>query len=164
MDEKDNKEYELAVLVKTEDDLSAVTAIVKKHNGEMTAEPRAKRLAFAYEVEKVKEGVFAHCTFRAAGEDVKNLESDLVRDPLILRALIIASPPPAMSSGDRPMGMPAMGGDRGGDSSHRRSRITPRSAAPAPDAKPAPSQPLSNEALEKKIEEFLHARLVLRFF
>lgn len=157
MDEKDKKEYELAVLVKTEDDLSAVSAIVKKHNGEMTAEPRAKRLAFAYEVEKIKEGVFAHCLFKAAGEDAKNLESDLNRDPMILRAMIIASPPPAMST-DRPIGVPMMPGDRGdrgGDPSHRRSRSAPRSAAPSGDAKPTASQPLSNEALEKKIEEIL---------
>jgi ribosomal protein S6 len=153
MDEKDKKEYELAVLVKSEDDLASVATLVKNHNGELTAEPRPKKLAFAYEIKKIKEGVFAHLLFKAAGEDAKNLERDLRTAPEVIRALIIASPAPAMMLGERPV-MPAGGG------SMRRPRTGMRPSAPAStgagtDTKPAAPAPLSNEALEKKIEEIL---------
>ena len=55
MDEMDKKDYELAVLVKTEDDLAPVMALVRQHNAEIVAEPRAKKLALAYEIKKNKE-------------------------------------------------------------------------------------------------------------
>jgi ribosomal protein S6 len=146
MDEKDKKEYELAVLVKTEEDLAPVVALVRRHNGEMTAEPRAKKLGLAYEIKKNKEAVFAYMTFKAATQDAKTLEKDLVTAAEVIRSMIIASPAPAMTAAERqamPMGRP-----------ERRPR-TMRPSAPMTEPKSAPASPLSNEALEKKIEEIL---------
>ena len=43
-EEKDKKEYELALLLKSEDNLPGVMVLVGQHNGEGASEPRAKRL------------------------------------------------------------------------------------------------------------------------
>jgi ribosomal protein S6 len=144
-EEKDKKEYELALLLHSEDNLAGVLALVAQHNGEGASEPRAKRLQFAYEIKKATEGVFAYFTFKAFGDDIKNLESDLNAKADVLRFMVIASPAPA----ERPSAglMPQR--------EERRPRSAPHSSAPSEVPKPAPSRPLSNEALEKKIEEIL---------
>jgi ribosomal protein S6 len=139
-EEKDKKEYELAVLVKNETDVAPIVALVGKHGAEGISEPRAKRLGLAYEIKKQNEAVFASFTFKAYGDGVKELESELNIRPDVLRFLIIASPPVM---------------------EHSTSTIPPherQSSRPVrnsfTEAKPA-SRPLSNEALEKKIEEIL---------
>lgn len=147
MDEKDKKEYELAVLVKNEDDLAPVVTLVRQHNGEIAAEPRTKKLALAYEIKKHKEAIFAYFNFKADTADAKSLEQDLNTKAEVIRHLIIASPAPAESH-DRDRG-------DGPGASKRRVRVM-RPATGAPEAKPAAPKPLSNEALEKKIEEILN--------
>src|SRR5271155_1918619 len=94
-EEKDRKEYELAVLVKEEGDLAGVTALVGQHKGEGASEPRAKKLALAYEIKGHTDAVFAYLTFKSFGEEVKDLERDLNTHAAVLRFMIIASPPPA---------------------------------------------------------------------
>ncbi len=141
----DKKEYEIAVLIKTEADLPNVLTLIGQHEGEISAEPKARNLALAYEIKKHKEAVFAYCNFRAYPENAKNLEKDLNSRTDVLRSMIIASPPAAEKI------MPNMG-------AMRRPRRPMRSATPgaeAPAAKPQAPRPLSNEALEKKIEEIL---------
>ncbi len=146
-EEKDKKEYELALLLKSEDNLAGVLALVAQHNGEGLSEPRAKRLQLAYEIKKYNEAVFVYFTFKVFGDDIKALEHDLNARADVLRFMVIASPAPA----ERPSAslMP------------QREERRPRAAAytpsvPSPEApRPAPSRPLSNEALEKKIEEIL---------
>jgi len=166
---KEKKEYELAVLVKSEDDLASVVALVRANNGEISAEPQAKKLALAYEIKKDKEAIFAYLRFRALPEDCKNLEKALRTAGQVIRSLIVVPfPPNAVSTGERPS-MAAGAGVGTGSSVRRSSTRTMRSgsgsgsgfgsgsgSSGAPDIKPsAPSVPLSNEALEKKIEEIL---------
>jgi len=140
-EEKDKKEYELALLLKNETDLAGVVALVGQHNGEGLSEPRAKRLGLAYEIKKQTEAVFATFTFKAYGDDIKSLETDLNNRHEVIRSMIIASPVASEQSVSS-----AVPQDR------RPARPT-RPASPS-DARPA-SRPLSNEALEKKIEEIL---------
>ena len=148
MDEKEKKEYELAVLVANEDQLAGVVALVRQHNGEPTAEPRAKKIALAYEIKKHTDGVFAYFNFMAIPDDAKNLEHDLNTFADVIRFMVIASPAPAETI-DRTQMPSAMGAPK------RRMMRTPRpTAGPVAEPKAAP-KPLSNEALEKKIEEIL---------
>ena len=157
-EEKDRKEYEIAVLVKEEADLAGVTALVTQHKGEGVSEPRAKKLALAYEIKGHTDAVFAYATFKAFGEDVKNLERDLNTHAAVLRFLIIASPPPAerpyssMVPHERRGKAPYAGASSssGGSSSSSEPRESRSSAS-----RPASSGPISNEALEKRIEEIL---------
>ncbi len=150
MDEKEKKEYELGVLVATEDNLAPVIALVREHNGEIAGEPRVKKLALAYEIKKHKEAIFAHFNFHAIPADAKNLEGALNTKAEVIRFLMIASPAPMMV-GERSVGMPMMGGP-----AQRRTRIMrPAATGPVAEIKPSAPTMLSNEALEKKIEEIL---------
>src|SRR6185437_13490806 len=122
---------------------------VKEHNGEMSTEPRTKKLALAYEIKKHKDAVFSYWNFKAVTTDAKELEKALNTKAEVIRSLMIASPAPMMTAADHermPMGI--AGPDR------RRTRST-RPSAPSTDTKPSAPKPLSNEALEKKIEEIL---------
>jgi len=144
MDEKDKKVYELALLVKNESDIVGPITLLKQHNGELVSEPRAKKLALAYEIKGETEAVFASCMFRASGEDAKNLEHDMNTRGDVLRFLILIAPAQSERQ-PSPASFP----------SNKRGRpMVSRPSAPMPDVK-APSRPLSNEALEKKIEEIL---------
>lgn len=147
--EKDPKIYELSVLLKTEDELPAVVDFLAQHSATLQGEMKAKKQAFAYPVKKIKEGVFAYCLFTALPESAKTIEKDITRQPNILRSLIIAEPPAAEKRSPMPPDFAA----------RRRMRPSPRPTGPAPaPAIPRPESStgtLSNEALEKKIEEIL---------
>ncbi len=139
----DKKEYEISVLLKNEGDLANVLTLIGQHGGEMSSEAKSRNLALAYEIKKHKDAVFAYCNFRSYPDDAKNLEHDLNTRQDVLRFLIIASPPAAEKMS------PAMG-------ALRRGRRPTRSAAPAGTEAPKQApKTLSNEALEKKIEEIL---------
>jgi ribosomal protein S6 len=147
-EEKDKKEYELALLLNGEDDLAGVLALVGTHNAEGISEPRAKRLQLAYEIKKHTEAVFVYFTFKMFGDDMKALEHELNTHASVLRFMVIASPAPAERTATSAM--------------PPREERRPRSSAPyvapttpAESPRPAASKPLSNEALEKKIEEIL---------
>jgi ribosomal protein S6 len=147
-EEKDKKEYELALLLKSEDNVAGVLKLVAQHNGEGATEPRAKRLQLSYEIKKHNEAVFVYFTFKAFGDDIKALEHDLNTHADVLRFMVIASPAPAERTAIS--AMPPR--------EERRSRsAAPYSAPVVPSEAPRPtsSKPLSNEALEKKIEEIL---------
>ncbi len=148
-EEKDKKEYELALLLKSEDNLAGVLTLVGTHNAEGVTEARAKRLQLAYEIKKHTEAVFVYFTFKMFGDDMKALEHDLNTHADVLRFMVIASPAPAERNATS--AMPPR--------EERRPRSsTPYStpaAAPSEAPRPAASKPLSNEALEKKIEEIL---------
>ena len=141
-EEKDKKEYEVAVLLRSEDHLPAVMALVSQHHVEGVSEPRAKRLQLAYEINKVREAVFVYFTFKAYGDDIKALEGDLNSQNDVLRHLIIASPAPA----ERPAASAMAQGRRS---------ASPSSANTPAESRTSAQRPLSNEALEKKIEEIL---------
>jgi ribosomal protein S6 len=144
-EDKDKKVYELALLLKNEEDLASVLTLVKQHNGEVVQEPRAKKLALAYKIEKETEAVFVYCNFSAASTDAKNLEHDLRTRKEIIRSMIVIATPP---SERRDASMPSF--------PHKK-RHPAMGRTTSLDVKSAPSrpEPLSNEALEKKIEEIL---------
>ncbi len=145
---KEKKAYELALLLKTEEDVAKAMTLLKQHNGELVSEPRAKKLALAYEIKKQNEAIFAYVTFHALPSDAKELERDLLNRPEILRSMIVV----AEAQSDRPADMSAFPAMHRG----RPSSVAPRSAPTGSEARPStPRGPLSNEALEKKIEEIL---------
>ncbi len=141
-EEKDKKSYELALLLKNEGDLAGVLTLVSQHGGDMIAEPRAKKLALAYKIKGETEAIFAYANFTMLPEHAKELEHDLGTRQNVIRSMIIAAEPQAERR-EIPLGA---------FPSKKRGRPTTR---PATDTKPAAPRPLSNEALEKKIEEIL---------
>jgi ribosomal protein S6 len=141
--DKDKKTYELAVLVKTEGELSGVVTIVGQHGAEILGELNPKRVALAYPIKKQKEGVFAYGTIRAYPDDAKKLEEDLRTRQDILRFMILALRGNAMAQQPGTAMAP-----------RRRPMVAAARPSAVVESKPAPG-PLSNEALEKKIEEIL---------
>lgn len=146
-EDKDKKEYELALLLKSEENLSGVLTLVGQHSAEGVSEPRAKRLQLAYEIEGATEAVFVYFVFKMFGDDIKALEYDLNTHADVLRSMVIASPAPAERTASSPLP----------PREERRPRSSSYTPTPSPEVPraPAPSRPLSNEALEKKIEEIL---------
>jgi ribosomal protein S6 len=144
-EEKDKKIYELALLLTSEDDLAGAMGLVRQHQGELLAEPRAKKLALAYKIKGNTEAVFVSVLFRALPEGAKNLEHDLIAKAGVIRSMILVAPSPSEQQPVLPSQFPMQ----------RRGRpVTTRSISTA-DSRPAAPRPLSNEALEKKIEEIL---------
>lgn len=143
IDTKDKKSYELALLLKNEDDLAGVLTLVAQHGGEMSSEPRAKKLALAYKIKGETEAIFAYADFLMLPEHAKELEHDLATRQNIIRSMIIIAPPQAehreIPAGAFPM----------------KKRGRPAASRSAAENKPTAPRPLSNEALEKKIEEIL---------
>ncbi|HVN26047.1 MAG TPA: 30S ribosomal protein S6 [Candidatus Paceibacterota bacterium] len=139
----DKKEYEISFLVASEPETQGVLALIGQHGGELSSELKARNLALAYEIKKHREAVFAYVNFKAYPEEAKSLEGDLNARQDVLRFMVIASP----AAAEKPVML-------GGPMRHRRPM---RGAAPAADApsRPQAPRPLSNEALEKKIEEIL---------
>jgi ribosomal protein S6 len=148
-EEKDKKEYELALLLKSEDNLAGVLTLVGRHNADGITEPRAKRLQLAYEIKKHTEAVFVYFTFKMFGDDMKSLEAELNTYADVLRFMVIASPAPAERTATSVM--PPREERRPRSNSY----ATPAASLSSETPRPAPSKPLSNEALEKKIEEIL---------
>lgn len=135
MDNDTRKEYELAYLVKDENLTGAAAEIVKAQGGEVRLEGNASRIRLAYPINKQTEAYFGYVQFLAEPAVAKTLEAALNLDQRILRSLLMTPPPlkekKRMGEGPRP--------------------VEPRVGRPSESR----SLPLSNEALEKKIEEIL---------
>ena len=147
-EDKDRKEYELALLLKSEEDLAGVIKLAGQHNAEGVSEPRAKRLQLSYEIKGHTEAVFASLIFKAFGDEVKALEQELALRPEVLRSLVVKTPKPSK----HPVGT----GIPSAAPVEKYPRTASRPGTPSVEPRhEASSKPLSNEALEKKIEEIL---------
>lgn len=143
--DKEKKEYEIGVLVKNETDLPGIIAMIREHKGEVTADFRAKKIKLEYPIKKETEAIFAYANFEADGETAKSLEKTLLITPQVLRSLIVvAQKVEVKQPAERPL--------------DEKRASAPRASGGATASSESRSQhawPLSNEALEKKIEEIL---------
>lgn len=135
---KDKKEYELAFLIKEEGELPAVLDSIKRHGAEISLEGPLKNLSLAYKIKKQTSAIFGYCHFQLEPENLSALDHDLRMNSPIIRFLVIT--PPFSKAKSSPSRISA------------RSRISPSKSEDVPAKS---TLPLSNEALEKKIEEIL---------
>lgn len=134
-EDKPKKEYELAFLVNEETDAPGIVAALKAAGAEIHLEGPVRKIALAYEIKKQASACFGFVQFEMDPAGAKALEGFISLRPEVLRSMLI-TPPSA------------------------KAQPYPQSAAPQrPAAKPyepkVASPSLSNEALEKKIEEIL---------
>jgi ribosomal protein S6 len=135
IEEGTKKEYELSYLAKTEEAAKGVAEVLKSQGAEVTTDSPASKINLTYKIKGESSAYFGCLHFSAAPADVKPIEDVFRLKSDILRILVIT--PPFLKN-------------------------KPRMVAPRPrTAKPSivearPSEPLSNEALEKKIEEILN--------
>ncbi len=140
--EKEAREYEVAFLVRDE---AAAQEISKKaaQYGSVVTQGALKHLAFAYPVEKEGSGYFGFLRIQTMPESAAQLEKDFQLTQSILRLLVLRMPVRKEKSGRT---------FSAGPSSVVKPRRAPR---PMHAESNAPGAPLTNEALEKKIEEIL---------
>ncbi len=139
MDEKEKKNYEVAVLVKEEGSFAAVLTLLNQHSVEIREEGGVKKVVLAYPIKHATQGHFGFFYVQALPHDIKQLEKDMQTTPAILRSLIVTIPSTRSVKEESPL---------------RRPQFRRPSSMPVSEAKPI-RKTLSNEAIEKKIEEIL---------
>ncbi len=135
------KEYEISMLLATEGTLDAAQSVLGQHGIEIKSGGQLKKIALAYPIHKAIQAYFVFFRVSALPESVKLLEAQLKSGSLALRSLIVLLPkikPPREREDDL----------------RRAPRVFARRPAPASYDSEVPKT-LSNEALEKKIEEIL---------
>ena len=131
MDEVELKDYEISFLLGQEKDVEDVLKLLKREEAQIIFEGTLKKIPLAYKIKKQSEAYFGYFHFRMSRDKIKSLGKDLLTASTILRFLVVT--PPFV----RPKPEP-----------RARTRIAPAPAAQV-------GAPLSNEALERKIEEIL---------
>lgn len=140
-EKSDNKNYEISFLVKTEEGPAVVLRLLKQHQFDIILEGPIRKINLAYKIKKETQGYFGFFHVSGSPESLPAVNHDLSINPEILRFLFI-TPPFAKSFAKSKEQAPA------------KPRISrPLAAKVEPEVKP--SVPLSNEALERKIEEIL---------
>jgi len=134
----DNKNYEISFIVKTEEGPAVVLRILKQHQFDIILEGPVRKINLAYKIKKETQALFGFFHVSGSPESLVAINHDLSINSEVLRFLFI-TPPFAKSKEQAPM-------------KPRASR--PLAAKVEPEIKSSPA-PLSNEALERKIEEIL---------
>lgn len=131
----DKKSYEIAFLVKNEEDAQRVLAALKTAGAEIALEGPISKINLAYPIKKENSLYFGYVHFLLEAEKVKQLEDSIRINPSIVRFLLIT--PPFVKNKTRSFAPP-----------RRRPFFSPQ-----PAERKTPS--LSNEALEKQLKEIL---------
>lgn len=151
-DAGDRKEYEIAYVAATEDGAVEVLRELAALGCAVLGKGPLAATKLAYPVKKHTTGHFGYVWFTAMAEDVKKLHDALAFKPGILRFLIVTPPVKATVRENR---------------APRERGMQPKPAASeapkeAPVSEPRPQltpmrvpEALSNELLEKKLEEIL---------
>jgi ribosomal protein S6 len=140
MEGQNSKQYEISFLGKSEDIVREISDCLERHEARIISEASIKKINLSYKIKKENEAYFGYLYFECAPDKSKEIEKDLNLNTNILRFIIIT--PPFLKE---------------------RKRFIPnesRSQSPTPTRpaleKRVQTQPsLTNEALEKKIEEIL---------
>ncbi len=135
----EQREYEVAVLVPREELVSPILKILSQHKIEIKSEGSVRKIKLAYDIKKATEAYFVFFQVVALPESIKLLEVNLRANTDVLRFLIIH--------------LPGTKSERD-EASKRASRGPSRRPGIAPMESHQPKT-LSNEAIEKKIEEIL---------
>ena len=138
------RDYEIALLLPQEELLPNILKILGQHKIEIKTEESVKKIGLAYNIAHAKEAYFVFFHVSALPDDIKLLEANLRSDAQVLRFLIIRLP-----------GTKAERDEASKRSSRPSFRPSPRRSAGIPIADSRQPSAISNEALEKKIEEIL---------
>ncbi|MFA6407825.1 MAG: 30S ribosomal protein S6 [Candidatus Paceibacterota bacterium] len=128
--------YEIAFVTETEDTMP-IKAVLSKHNSKVLNEKPTMKIQLAYKIDKIAFGFMGSIEFLGEPETVKEIKSELWHSKDVIRFMISKKPEVKQEEG--------RGADR-----------EPRTGPSAPTRlKNMIGSMLSNEALEKKIEEIL---------
>ncbi len=135
------RKYEIGFMLKTEDK-SVVSQSLTNRGFALLTENPLEKIQLAYPIRKESYAYFGYSHFEGDPAAIKNLKDDLKLNPEILRYLIITPPFIKKPAWRKPVS----------DRMLEETRFTPPAVK---QDLPAESSILTNEALEKKIEEIL---------
>lgn len=137
-DIKDKKEYELSFILADETGVSEVDQVLSRYGAEVTFRSPVTLIRLAYPIKKHESAHFGFVYFTSPTDAPAKIRGSLALAPKVLRSIMIT--PPMRQPVREPREM------RGATAKREES-------APAVVAKPEVA--VSNEALEKKLEEIL---------
>jgi len=138
-DKENTKDYEVSFLIREENDLEAVSGLLGQHQAQIKFESPLKVVNLGYDIKGSPKAKFGFFHFSACAEEMEKLRSDLEAETRVLR-FIIVTPPFAKEGG---LSEPPVPKNEKQDSDK-----TVKDSS-------GTSSHLTNEALEKKIEEIL---------
>lgn len=138
---RQNGAYEVSFLQRTEEG-SAIKRLVTALGGTVLRERPITKVRLAYKVKKEPTAFFGITKFEMPGEHIRDLRAALRLEADVLRALVIHA-----KEGEE--GQAAMQRSESGE------RRRPMKRVPGREVKSGFAPALSNEAIEKKIEEIL---------
>jgi ribosomal protein S6 len=158
MEQAEKRSYEIGFMARDEKGVAAVLERVKAHGGEITLEGPVEEMALAYPIKKQTQARFGFIHATMVPAEIPVLNQELERTDSVLRFLIMTPPfikpaPRQIPEGRMRDGSASVSGASSASSAPMSSGTTRREES-APRTASAPA-PLSNEALEKKIEEIL---------
>jgi small subunit ribosomal protein S6 len=128
--------YEISFVLK-EEDASPVKKIFSGHGAEIGSEEELRKIQLAYPMKKKEYGFFGSFRFEAGAEELKKIFSDLKLADGVLRYMVVRR-------------------EEKKEESRERSRVSqPAVYKKTEELKRHPEPALTNEELEKKIEEIL---------
>ena len=142
----DKKTYELCYLVISPDAEEGVLKVVKQHEGEITHKSELKEMQLAYQINKMQSAHFGFVQFTMMSENVQKLTSALQLNDKVLRFLTVIMKPKTSSPPQRTFSRP------------QEPTIMKKTMPEQKREEKVPASQegvLSNEALEKKLEEIL---------
>ena len=155
---EERKNYEIAFLVKSEEDQEGIRKILRNFQLPVIDGDRISKIKLAYPIKKENFAYSGYLHFSGSPQDIGNLTESLKNEPKILRFSVITQPI-ISARGACPTvrrGSVLVGGKK--DEHRVVERVSSRQtqeAAPQLPKKTPRTEALSNEALEKKLEEIL---------
>lgn len=143
------KNYEIGFLAKTEDGEEEIAKALKASNGLNIERGPVLRIRLAYPIKKETAAFFGYFYFSAEPSAIAKIKSDLKMNSKILRFLVIFAPKKQAG---------AVRQSRLSAAEPPAQRIEEGAVKVKADSKPQPpfsARELSNEELEKKLEEVL---------
>lgn len=137
--ETEKNQYEITFHVLSEEQAGVIKSYIEKHGGVITNERQLEKVRLAYPVKKQSYGFMSSICFEAEPNIIKEISDDIGLNKDVLRVLISRLSP-----------------KKDKKKKSKQSAGVPLQSSPENAKRLRPfGQALSNEALEKKIEEIL---------
>lgn len=142
MDKAEKRDYEIAFLVQNKGDESAIEKILLQHGVELIDKGRIQEIKLSYPIKKCRLAHFGFWRLQIKPDLIESIRQSLKLVPSVLRVLIVALSDIEAGKSRKTV---------------RKPKTTVGQNAAEPVFKPDSSSVnvLSNEALEKKLEEIL---------